>query len=276
MDQLRNITTQNKSLIVNVIYIAAVVIVMYYMINYYYATSSMDLSLHGNKRSAMGLTEPDVYVIHNGANQSTRDRRIKLNGAYTFSTWFYLNAQPSSKTTLLKIAEQPLISGTTATPLLEIGLYPDINKMYIRSKFSSQQIQNTVDAAASPLQMCDVMDVDYQRWIQTTVVVNGRIMDVYMDGKLSRSCVLPGGQSIVVIDGKSQQMAAVYSFPGFYSGLYFQAYAATPDLIYARYQMGPYSKAGFINNLWEKLGVKITYTGAGGTQQSVTRSDWFE
>lgn len=275
MDQLRNIGTQNKSLIVNVIYIAAVAIILYYMVSYYYETSSTELSLLGNKRSAVGMTDPVPYVIHDGKTQSTRDRRIKLNGAYTFSAWFYLNTQPAAKTTLLKIAEQA-IGSQTATTLLEIGLYPGANKMYVRSKTGNSNISTDIAANAATLQMCDVLDVDYQRWIQVTVVVNGRIMDVYMDGKLARSCVLPGGQGIVQVNGNSTQAATVYAFPGYYSGLYFKSEAATPDLIYARYQMGPYAKADFIDYLVDKLGIKITYAGSGGVRETIQKSDWFE
>lgn len=275
MDQIRNIGTQNKSLIVNVIYIAAVAVIVYYMVKYYNETNRLDISLQGNKRTGKITGNTDVYEIHNGidsANQSTRDRRIKQGGAYTFSGWFYLNSQPGDKTTLLKIFEQASLTGN-ATPLLEIGLYGGANKMYIRSKTTTTDLQETVDAT---LRMCDVLDVDYQRWIQVTVVVNGRIMDVYMDGKLARSCVLSAGQYILNQAGASRQAVSVFNFPGFYSGLYFQAYAATPDLIYARYQMGPYSKGSFLDYLVDKLGIKITYAGVRGEEQTIQKSDWFD
>ena len=60
--------------------------------------------------------------------------------------------------------------------------------------------------------MCDLTDIDLQRWINITVSVNGRIVDVYYDGKLARSCVLPtipvasdNGQQIVRCNGDSRQ-----------------------------------------------------------------------
>jgi hypothetical protein len=285
MDQIRNIGTQNKSLIVNVIYIAAVAVIVYYMVKYYNETNRLDISLQGNKRTGANIanTAPDTYLIHDGtdaANQSTLDRRIKKGGAYTFSGWFYLNSQEALKTPLMKILEQTN-DINSAISLLEIGLYGGANKMYIRSKtsdanFSTIDLDPTNTTPPPTLAMCDVLDVDYQRWIQVTVVVNGRIMDVYMDGKLARSCVLPAGQSILNTAGNSKQVVSVFKFPGFYSGLYFQAYAATPDLIYARYQMGPYSKGSFIDYLVDKLGIKITYAGVGGVTQTIQKSDWFE
>lgn len=277
MDQIRNFGNQNRSLIVNGIYIVAVAIIVYYLFQFYLGTSS-GLSLEGNKQTAVGLTEPKVYEIHNGTDESTRDRRIMQNGKYTFCAWFYLNGPQPSQTKLLTLNEQPTAAGSTSTELLSIGLYPGTNKMFIRSRTSSGTgtIDVTANSADVALPMCDVVDVDYQRWIQVTVVVNGRIMDVYMDGKLARSCVLPAGQYIVNSDRKSRQAAAVYAFQGFYSGLYFMSEADTPDSIYARYQMGPYSKGSFLAQLVDKLGIKITYTGAGGVTQTLQKSDWFE
>ena len=277
MDQIRNFGNQNKSLIVNGIYIVAVAIIVYYLFQFYLGTSS-GLSLEGDKQSAVSLASGKAYVIHNGVDQSTRDRRIKLNGRYTFCTWFYLNENPATQTTLLTLNEQDQGTGGSARQLLSVGLYPGTNKMFIRSRTGPGAGAigvGGIGADTVALPMCDVVDVDYQRWIQLTVVVNGRIMDVYMDGKLARSCVLSAGQQ-ASIDGKTVQSALVYKFPGFYSGLYFMSDADTPDSIYARYQMGPYTKGSFLNQLWDKLGVKVTYTGAGGVRQTVQKSDWFE
>jgi hypothetical protein len=56
---------------------------------------------------------------------------------------------------------------------------------------------------------CDI-EIDLQRWTQVTVVINGRTCDVYMDGKLARSCVLPhllqGGsyRSLSEVNGNQQ------------------------------------------------------------------------
>lgn len=276
MDQIRNFGTQNKSLIVNFIYIAAVAVIVYYLVNFYNETNSKSKSLLGDKVSANGMT-PTPYVIDDGAS-SNKIRRIKKDGRYTLSAWFYLSSQPQAQTSLLTIQDQAEASNT-ATRLLEVGLYPASNKMYIRSATGGTGLSavSLADASSSTtMPMCDVLDVDYQRWIQVTVVVNGRIMDVYMDGKLARSCVLPAGQYVVdSANEKSKQAVVVTAFEGYYSGLYFMADADTPDSIYARYQMGPYSKASFLAYLSDKMGVKVTYAGAKGERKTFL-DGWFE
>lgn len=279
MDQIRNFGTQNKSLIVNFIYIAAVAVIVYYLVNFYNETNSKSKSLLGDKVSANG-TNPKPYVIDDGKS-SDKTLRIKQGGRYTLSAWFYLNSQPATQTSLLSVLEQATVD-QTGTRLLDIGLYPTSNKMYIRSATLGNAINTSltgssaVGAPSTTMPMCDVLDVDYQRWIQVTVVVNGRIMDVYMDGKLARSCVLPAGQYVVdPTEQKSTQAVLVSAFEGYYSGLYFMADADTPDSIYARYQMGPYTKASFLAYFSEKMGVKVTYAGAGGERKTFL-DGWFE
>ena len=39
------------------------------------------------------------------------------------------------------------------------------------------------------LNIDDLNAIDFQRWVQVTVILSGRSIDVYMDGKLSRSCI---------------------------------------------------------------------------------------
>jgi hypothetical protein len=86
--------------------------------------------------------------------------------------------------------------------------------------------------------MCDIDTIDMQRWVQITVVMNGRTCDVYMDGKLSRSCVLkhyykvdPTGASIRVADRSG--------FDGYVSNVTTFKNAINPDQIYQLYLAGP-------------------------------------
>ena len=39
---------------------------------------------------------------------------------------------------------------------------------------------------------CTVDNIPLQRWVNIIVSLNGRTMDVYINGKLTRTCVLPG------------------------------------------------------------------------------------
>ena len=89
---------------------------------------------------------------------------------------------------------------------------------------------------SSPL--CDLPEVDLQRWVNITVAVNGKTVDVYLDGKLSRSCVLP---SFFKVDagGYSANLLAYGGFGGQIATTTMYDSALNPEQVYKNYMAGP-------------------------------------
>jgi hypothetical protein len=89
---------------------------------------------------------------------------------------------------------------------------------------------------SSPL--CDLPEIDLQRWVCITVAVNGRTVDVYLDGKLSRSCVLP---SFYKVDagGYSANLLAYGGFGGQIATTTMYDSALNPEQVYKNYMAGP-------------------------------------
>jgi hypothetical protein len=104
-----------------------------------------------------------------------------------------------------------------------------------------------VDALLAPMAMddallappiCDLPEIDLQRWTMVTVVLSGRTIDVYLDGKLARSCtsssyykVDPTGVTMNVVDRGG--------FDGYIGNTMAGAYSMNPDEIYRAYLSGP-------------------------------------
>ena len=88
----------------------------------------------------------------------------------------------------------------------------------------------------SPL--CDLPEIDLQRWVCITVSVNGRTVDVYMDGKLASSCVLP---SFFKVDagGYSANLLAYGGFGGQIATTTMYDSALNPEVVYKNYMAGP-------------------------------------
>jgi len=113
--------------------------------------------------------------------------------------------------------------------------------------------------------MCDLQNIPLQKWICLTVVMNGRVMDVYMDGKLARSCVLPG-MPVVEKGNNYLSLGLLGGWAGAVSTTRFYGYAVTPAVVYELYQEGPdtgrglNNKYGFAGFMAERLGVRIDYT----------------
>jgi hypothetical protein len=278
MDAARNFAAVNRAGIINVIYLVAFAFVLYYVYKFFTSQSELEAALLNVEQDA---NKGQVFSI-----PTTSDLRVKQGGEYTISFWMYVtsweynNSKPKS---VMQIYD----SRITDHSLLTAILYAHEPKMMIRAytpgtaaagvdytsnaNFAALVANASAEIASSSgleMPMCDIQDIDMQRWINVTISVNGRIMDVYYDGKLARSCVLPDvtagsmdGQQSVVIGDKG-------GFGGKVSGIQFFAYALTPDRIYSIYQAGPTGAAGFLGYVGEKLGIRLTYSGQGGAARS--------
>lgn len=94
------------------------------------------------------------------------------------------------------------------------------------------------DSLVTTPAMCDLPEIDLQRWTMVTVVLSGRTIDVYMDGKLSRSCMAP---SYYKVDptGVKAVMSERGGFDGYTANTSVANYAMNPDEIYRAYLLGP-------------------------------------
>ena len=57
---------------------------------------------------------------------------------------------------------------------------------------SETQESTTTDTSNSVIHTCMVSNIPIQKWVNLVVSVYGRSMDLYIDGKLVRTCLLPG------------------------------------------------------------------------------------
>ena len=274
----RTFATANRSTLMNVAYVIVALVVVFYLYKFLIAASDLDLTLLNVEVPAnkpMALPLPPKHP----------DLRVKQGGEYTISFWMYITSwdyRSGLPTSVLQIVDANLGNSSLLTTIL----YPNENKMMVRvhteknsaaaasdtdytlnSNFdallsgSSSAGMNAPSTIASP--MCDIQDIDLQRWINFTISVNGRIVDVYYDGKLTRSCVLPDIPSAPTTGQQSVIIGQKGGFGGKMSGVQFFGYPLTPDRIYAIYQAGPSSSSGFLGYLGEKLGIKMTYSGVG-------------
>ena len=109
---------------------------------------------------------------------------------------------------------------------------------------------------------CDVKDLPLQRWVCLTIVSSGRVLDVYMDGKLSRSCVLEN--VLNVPRGPLQLRLGQYGgFGGRYSSVQMWSQQLTPDVIYGIYMMGPtQAQHNVFTDISKFLNINVSYTGS--------------
>ena len=92
---------------------------------------------------------------------------------------------------------------------------------------------------------CDLPEINMQRWTHLGVVISGRMIDVYLDGKLSRSCVTksyykvdPTGVKLKMLQKPSTD--GENGFDGHVSNVSVSNFVLTPSEIYRIYSNGPF------------------------------------
>jgi hypothetical protein len=90
----------------------------------------------------------------------------------------------------------------------------------------------------TPLQ-CDIPEIDLQRWTMVTVVLSGKTIDVYIDGKLSRSCVTPSYFKVDPTEDVTLNLLDRGGFDGYIGNTTVGSYSMNPDEIYRTYLSGP-------------------------------------
>jgi hypothetical protein len=249
---------------------------VYYIYLFLFAGSDLEISLLNYDVDA----NPSVPVVL-PLPRTSNDLRVKQGGVYTLSFWMYITSW-DFRSGLAKSVIQISDSQISSNDLLTTILYPNEAKMMVRvfndgptdgadytdivqsTKLFSGGGNLNMFTPSGQMPMCDLQDIDLQRWINITISVNGRIVDVYYDGKLNRSCVLPGVPRASAVGLQAITIGRNGGFMGRISGVQFFGYPLTPDRIYAIYQIGPKTSTSFLSYVSEKLGINVKYSGYAG------------
>jgi hypothetical protein len=148
---------------------------------------------------------------------------------------------------------------TTSNNTPDITIWQNMNSL-MTQQTSMNMFQSTVDTP------CDIKEVPLQRWVCVTIVSSGRVLDVYMDGKLSRSCVMD--TPVYVPNNKKKNslyllLGQYGGFSGRYSSVQMWNQQLTPDVIYSIYMMGPsQSRRNIFKDIAKYLNINVTFTGS--------------
>lgn len=159
----------------------------------------------------------DPYTLHNLQNAETTTRikasSLATNGSnvpssnFAYSIWFYINdwnyRYGEKKVIFGRMGSSGNsnnnqisgVNGLDPCPAVVLGAiennvgislacYPGINQ------------PPTTPGGNTVIKTCYVDNVPVQKWVNLILSVNGRTQDIYIDGKLVRTCLLPGVASI--------------------------------------------------------------------------------
>ena len=175
-------------------------------------------------------------------------------GEFTISTWMYIN----NWSYRVGFSKSIINIGGPNFDTIRIYLGGYTPKLHIRlhtrdSNISSNMGSDSLDRSTknatfnvlqpdsglnNSSQICDLPEVELQRWVNISVSVNGKTVDVYLNGKLARSCVLP---TMFKVDagGYSANLLAYGGFGGQISTTTMYDSALNPEEVYKNYMSGP-------------------------------------
>lgn len=107
-------------------------------------------------------------------------------GNYGIQWWMYIKDWDT------KFGQEKTVitRGSTGSLNPYIYLHPTDNSLEV--KIDYHQTSGTSAAASGDVFTCELKNVPLQTWFAVGVSVSGRNVDIYQDGKLLRSCLLPG------------------------------------------------------------------------------------
>jgi hypothetical protein len=116
----------------------------------------------------------------------------------------------------------------------------------------------------SVIHTCGIGNVPIQRWVNLVVSVYGRTMDLYIDGKLVRTCLLPGVAN--VNNNSSVHVTPAGGFDGWTSNFQYFPNSLNPQDVWNIYTKG-YQGSFFTGSSYQ---VQISLVENGNTQSTVT------
>lgn len=146
--------------------------------------------------------------------------------SYTHSFWILINSMNQSN------SERAVIKKHAST---------DVNKVefraYLKPTSNDLVIEKTINGIVN--NDCVVTNFPLQKWVSVVISVQDSTTDVYIDGKLVRSCV--GNGSLTPVLGANLTLGGVGSngFSGYLNRVEYFKRSLSPSEAYAIYRRGP-------------------------------------
>jgi len=176
----------------------------------------------------------------------------KLDGGsgsnFTYSIWFYISNW-NYKYGEPKVILGRLDKNKDPAPSIVLGaMSNDLN-------ISVTTYPSLKSTKTGNVKTCNVQNIPLQKWVNLTVSLYGRSMDIYLDGKLVRTCVLDG---VAKVDYNSPVLVTPSGgFAGFTSNVQYWGSASNPQEAWNIYKQGYGGSA--LGNLFNKYRVKVTF-----------------
>ena len=190
----------------------------------------------------------DAKKMQQIASSSLGSSDSNTSANFTYSVWFYVDdwnyryGEPK-----IVLAHGGASASKGGFGIVLGGMQNDLN-IAVETYPSEASTEGSVHT-------CNVQNIPLQKWVHCLVSVYGKSLDVYIDGKLVRTCMLPG---IAKVDtSKDVFITPLGGFSGYTSNFQFFPNATNPQEAYNIYKKGFGGSA--LGNLFNKYRIKIVF-----------------
>jgi hypothetical protein len=258
----------------SIIFIVVVVIVIYVLFRYMFKDIN---TLQQNVVNGQTSTTIDASSLAtNGTNVAPNN--------FAYSIWFYVNdwnyryGEPKvvygrmgkSKSTSSSGTSSDSINGLDPCPAvvlgaiennlsIALGCYPGMDSP------TNTNLQLGDSTPTSVVHTCHVANVPIQKWVNLLISVYGRTLDVYLDGKLVKTCLLPG---IAMVNNNSNvYITPRGGFNGWTSKFQYWPNSLNPQDAWNIYTQGYGSS--ILGNLFGSYQLQVSIIENGSTTSSI-------
>lgn len=218
---------------INTIIITIVVVIILYLL-YTYFTGGGSITPLTDAKTLTTISASKFGSGNQGSN-------------FTYSIWFYISdwnyKYGENKALLVRTGEKE-----SASPVISLGAMT--NDLTI-----GQTVFSTSSQTATQTDVCNIQNIPLQKWVCLTVSVYGKSMDVYIDGKLVKTCILSG---VAKVDYNAPVQITPYGgFSGYTANLQYFPNATNPQQAWNIYKSG-YGQ-GALGNLFNRYRLKVSF-----------------
>jgi hypothetical protein len=173
---------------------------------------------------------------------------------FTYSIWFFIDdwnyryGEPKS-------IFGRMTSGTGERhPCPSVALGPILNNVIVSLAVYPGLDEIPEDGSNFVVHTCGISNVPIQKWSNLFISVYGRTLDLYLDGKLVRTCVLPG---VANIDSNAPvYVTPMGGFSGWTSRFQYWAEASNPQKAWDVYKAG--YGGSLLGSIFGKYTIKVS------------------
>jgi hypothetical protein len=243
-----------------------------------------------NPNTLQGMTDGTISTKISSDDLPSKDDGVP-DSNFAYSVWFYINdwnyrygepkvlfgrmggkASAGSSSDDIDNASEvasartkgPLagISGKDPCPVVTFGPKEN-NLMVALGCYPGADQEPTTEGGATVVHTCGIGNIPIQKWTNLVLSVYGRTLDLYIDGKLVRTCLLPGVAHVK--DSASVYITPMGGFDGWTSKFQYYSDSINPQQAWNIYSAG-YSDGLFAGsyqlqvNLMNNGETKSSYT----------------